>query len=505
MNHEQEDGMAAVADFRTNQPTAVKSRDSDPPARSGTQKLAALLDGPIIIPLLKLALPTVTVLVVQTFVSVAETYFVSRLGTDAVAGVSLVIPVLMLMTMMSNGAIGGGVSSATARALGSGRKAQADAILLHALVLALVFGLAFTVAVIGGGTMIYRALGGTGEALNAALHYSMFVFGGAILGWLVNLISASLRGAGDVKTPAMVTLMGAVIVVPLSPALIFGWGPLPGFGIAGAGMAVVAYYAIATGVLIIYLRSAQSPLRLSFAPLQWRLFKDILGVGAVSAIGTLQINLMVAVLTSLVGMFGTQALAGFGLASRLDYLLIPLLFGLGTATVTMVGANIGAGNIFRARRIAWTSALFASAVLEVIGVLAALFPQAWIGIFSSDPAINAVGAQYLRIVGPFYGFVGLGMLLYFASQGAGSVGLPVLAGTVRLIVTVGAGWLALTIWKSDLAPLFGVVSLASVTFGVLVALSMRSASWGRSSGSRKSWSMWARNSGNRRSQSTMTA
>jgi Na+-driven multidrug efflux pump len=186
----------------------------------------------------------------------------------------------------------------------------------------------------------------------------------------------------------------------------------------------------------------------------------------------------VAVVTALVGPFGTDALAGYGMASRLDYLLIPLLFALGTSALTMVGANIGARQVVRARRIAWTAALLAAAVTETIGALAALFPQVWIGIFSSDPNVVAAGSSYLRAVAPFYGFVGLGMLLYFAGQGARHVTWPVLAGTLRLTIAAVGGWLAIRVYHANLSWLFAVVALSSVTFGAVTALAMRLQSWG---------------------------
>jgi putative MATE family efflux protein len=456
------------------QPAPLQVRPQAPAGRA----LGGVLAGPIVPPLLKLAGPTVVVLVVQTAVSVIETYFVGHLGTDALAGVALVFPVLMLMTMMSNGAIGGGVASATARALGGGRKRDADALVLHAVVLGVLFGLAFTIGVIGGGNALYRALGGSGGAIQAALQYSAFVFGGAVLTWVVNLLAASLRGAGDVRTPALVIVAGAVIIVPSSPALIFGFGPIPALGIAGAGVAIVFYYVLATIALVAYMRSARSPVRLAWGRLEWRLFKDILGVGGISAIGTLQINVTVAIVTALVGAFGADALAGYGMASRLDYVLIPLLFAFGTATVTMVGANVGAGQYQRARRIAWTAALLAAAATEAIGILAALFPAVWIGIFSNDPNVLATGSVYLRVVGPFYGFVGLGMLLYFAGQGARRVGWPVLAGTVRLAIATIGGWFAIRFFNADLPSLFAVVAVSSVAFGSITALAMALQKWG---------------------------
>src|SRR5436190_21443331 len=145
-----------------------------------------LLEGPIVGTLLRLATPNVLVMFVQAAVGLIETYFVAKLGTDALAGVALVFPMIMLMQMMSAGGVGGGISSAIARALGAGRRADADALVLHALVVGLAFGLVFTVAVLGGGRWLYAAMGGRGPSLEAALIYSNVVFAGAILLWIFN-------------------------------------------------------------------------------------------------------------------------------------------------------------------------------------------------------------------------------------------------------------------------------------------------------------------------------
>jgi putative MATE family efflux protein len=426
---------------------------------------------------MRLGGPTIVVLVVQTLVMVAEAYFVSFLGTDALAGTALVFPVLMLMLMMSNGGIGGGVASAVARAIGSGRMADANALVLHTLVLGVLFGLAFTIPMLVGGFWVYGFLGGSGKSLDAALQYSAFVFGSAVLTWVANLLSAALRGAGEVRIPALIIFGSAPVILPLSPLLIFGLGPVSGFGIAGAGMAMALYFGLATAALIVYMRSARSPLRLGQHRLEWRLFKDILGVGIMSAVGSAQMNITVAVITSLVGVFGTGALAGYGIASRLDYLLIPLLFGLGTAVVTMVGTNVGAGNVTRARKIAWTGALLAAGVTELIGLVVALAPQMWMGIFSSDPEVLASGATYLRVVGPSFGFIGLGLLLYFAAQGAGRIVWPVLGGTARMLLAVVGGWIATVSFDIGLTGLFGIVAVSAVIYGSLVVLAVYLQPW----------------------------
>lgn len=455
-------------------------RQEDPPAPAPVYKVPpGVLDGPVAPTMLRLAVPTTLVLVVQTLVGVAETYFVGFLGTEALAGVALVFPVLMLMQMMANGGIGGGVSSAIARALGAKRREDAEALIWHAVVLAGAFGILFTAAAFLAGPMLYRAMGGTGPALTAALTYSGVVFAGSIPVWVTALLSSALRGAWNVRVPALVISSGTVLLIILSPVLIFGWGPFPSLGVAGGGVAVVIYYVFAALALMLYLRSSRSLLKLRIAPLRARLFKDIMGVGLLSAIGTVQVNLTVAFVTAAVGRFGPDAIAGYGIASRLDYLQIPLIFGLGTAMVTMVGHNIGAGQMARARRVAWIGAALAFGMTEVIGLAAAIFPQGWIGLFSDDPQVLAMGTLYLRTVAPVYGAVGLGLALYFASQGAKRVLFPVLAGTVRMIVAAFVGWSAVVWFGAGLSTLFQITALAAVSYGVLTAIAMIGGAWGR--------------------------
>src|SRR5689334_12769588 len=212
-------------------------------------------DPPIVPALLRLGLPTMLVLLVQAGVGVAETWFVSFLGTSALTAATLVFPAYMLMTMMSNGGIGGGVSSAIARALGAGNRARANALALHAVVVAVVFGGVFTVVLWLGGAALYRAMGADEAAPSAAGTYSNIVFAGSIPIWITALLSSVLRGAGEVRVPAVISLAGTVVLLILSPTLIFGFGPVPRLGIAGAGLAIVAYFSLAAIALVVFARS----------------------------------------------------------------------------------------------------------------------------------------------------------------------------------------------------------------------------------------------------------
>ncbi len=438
-----------------------------------------LLEGPIAPTLLALAAPNVVMLVAQVAINVLEAYFVGWLGTDALAGVSVTFPLIMLMQTMSAGGMGGGVAAAVARALGAGRRAEASALVAHAIVIALVLGALFTAVPLVGGRAIYGAMGARGGALEAALAYSNVIFAGAAAFWLFNTLASVVRGTGNMLLPAGVVLGGSVGLVILSPALIFGWGPLPRLGVRGAAVAVVTYYALGALVFLGYLVSGRSLVRLSPTAVRFQraLFGAILRVGAPSLVNNIQTNLTVVLLTALVGPFGSFALAGYGMGVRLEYLQIPLVFGFGSALVTMVGTNFGAGQSERAKRVAWTGALMAAAVTEAIGLSAAVFPRAWLGLFSAEPAVLAAGAAYLRVVGPAYGFFGLGLALYFASQGAGRLLWPLLASATRLVVAAIGGWMMLRWAGAELSGLFAVMAAALVLFGSTLAGAIHLGAW----------------------------
>jgi len=436
-----------------------------------------LLTAPILPTLLSLAWPNVLVMLAQASTGLIETWWVSHLGTDALTGMALVFPGFMMMGMLSAGAVGGGISSAVARALGAGRRADADALVAHALLINLALGLLTSALFLAFGRQIYSAMGGRGGSLEAAMQYSNVVFAGNILVWLMNGLASVVRGTGDMLFPSTVICVGVVLLVPLSPLLIFGLGPLPALGIAGGGLAVVLTTALMAALLAWRILSGGSIVRLKAARLRWAFFADILRVGAVGSLSTLQTTLTVALTTGLVGAAaGPQAVAGYGTGSRLEYLLIPLVFGVGAPLVAMVGANIGAGQNRRALRIAMTGGALAFAATEAIGLAAAIWPEAWLNLFGADPTMVTTGRDYLRSVGPAYGFFGLGLALYFASQGAGKLLWPLCAGFARLVIAVGGGWLALKATGS-LTFVFAMLGAALAAYGAIIGAAIWSGVW----------------------------
>ncbi|HEY3064326.1 MAG TPA: MATE family efflux transporter [Methylomirabilota bacterium] len=450
-----------------------------PDPRTATTR--RLLEAPILPTLLRLAAPSVLMMVVQAAVTTFDVFVLGWLGPEALAGVALAFPLVMLMQTMSAGGMGGGVASAVARALGAGRRADADALVVHALAIAGGMAAFFAAVVLAAGPALFRAMGGTGGTLDAAVAYSTVIFAGAFAPWALNTLASVERGSGQMALPAAVSAGGALLHVALSPALAFGWGPFPRLGVAGPALSAVVWYTLAAILLAIHLTSAGSLARLSFRGFSWqaRLFRDILGVGALGSLNTIQTNLTVLLLTGLVGPFGTFALAGYGVGTRLEYLQIPLVFGFGSALVTMVGTNMGAAQVARAEKVAWTGALVAGSTTGVIGFVAAIFPEAWLTLFTHDPGAIEVGAHYLRIVGPTYGFFGLGLALYFASQGAQRMVWPLVAGFLRLALAVVGAWSARRWLGTGPEGIFVAIALSFTLFGVTLAVWLRRGGWRR--------------------------
>ncbi len=441
-------------------------------------KAHPLLRAAIVPTLLRMSAPGVVLVVFQSIVSIADTYFVGRLGTEPLAGLALVFPMVMLLQMMSAGAMGGGVSAAIARALGAGNEARARRLVVHAVVIALALGVLHTALMLVLAGPIYRALGGEGDVVGHATAYSNALFAGAILTWLANTLASVLRGGGHMLLAAGSLIAATFVHVPLSAGLVNGWWGLPALGIAGAGVAYLGAAGVAAlGAAVLVFRTS-SPLRPTRADLRLEasLFSEILRVGGLASLSAVQIVLTAVALTGFVGRYGTAALAGYGVGARLELLQVPLVFAVGQALVPMVGTAVGARDPLRAKRVAWTGAMLAAVPCTLIGLLVVVVPNAWAGMFSTDADVLGAAGTYLRIVGPFYPVLGVGIALYFASLGAGRVLRPVLAQTARLGVVL-AGGAAVVASGAPLWAMFAVVALAMLVYGGGTALAVARSRW----------------------------
>jgi len=412
-------------------------------------------------------------MVVQILVAVADTWFVGRLGFEALAGIALVIPFITLMMNIANGGMGGAVASSFARALGAHRQEDARALVLHALLLGWTIALLFTLLAWALAPAIFRAMGGKGPALEQALAYTRLWFSGSVLLWTTAFLSALLRGAGNAATPARIGLISSIVYVPLSGALTLG------YGLIGSAAASLLASTLSTLLLVRAVRQG----RLGIAPkladvrLQGRLFGEILRVGALGSLSTTTASLTAVVVTGLVGHFGTAALAGYGIGVRLEFMVSPVAFGIGAGAITLVGIAAGAGDWWRAVRVAWIAGLTGFLLIGAMGWAVALLPETWSRLFTSQPEVVEASVAFLTRVAPFHCLFGLGLTLYFASQGAGRMMVPVLAGVARMLVATAGGWFVAEWLGWGLNGVFVATGASLIVYGCLIAGTLFIAPW----------------------------
>jgi len=434
-----------------------------------------MLEGPIVSTLLRLAIPNLVVNVVLIAVKTSvDAHFIGRLGLDPLAGLALVFPLMMLMQQMANMAMGGAIAAAIARAIGAGRREDAASLVVHALVIAAAAAALFSVVFLLGGPVLYGLLGGHGPILAAALEYSNVIFAGALAYWLLGTFTSVVRATGQVAVLAYVYLGAEGLHIALVPALVFGLGPIPALGVAGAGLATVISFAASTATLAWYLASGRTSVTLSLRGIRFerRLFGEILRVGAPMSLAPVLNNVALATLTTYAGLLGATSLAAFGAAVRLEYLLYLLNFGLGAAVLAMVGSNIGARQFERAARIAWIAVALSAGVMASVSVLAIAAPGAWMGLFSHDPAILAITVGYLAVVGLAYPFVAANTLMS-AFQSTRQPEWPLAAMTCRLLVVALGGWIAIEVLHAGLVGLGVVTALGLATWGLVLAGAFR--------------------------------
>jgi putative MATE family efflux protein len=439
----------------------------------------ALLDGPILRTLLSLAWPNILGLTAGTCVTIAETSYIGRLGVESLAAMALVFPCVILTMTMSGGAMGGGVASAIARALGAGDVERASTLASHALLIGICFGLTFMLGMLIFGPQLLELLGGRGNVLAQAIAYTQIFFGGAVAPWLMNTMSGVLRGTGNMKLPSLMMLSSAVCQIILGGTLGLGLGPIPQFGMRGVAAGSLTAYLVSISVMSWYLFSGRSRVapKLFGLRIQWAMFFDILRVGAVSCFSPLQSVLTISIFTHMLASFGTEILAGYGIGARLEFLLTSVSFAVGIASVPMIGMSVGAGRIARARRVAWTAGFVSFLAVGTIATFIAVFPDVWVNLFTHDASVRAASHQYLSTAAPMYAFIGLASSMYFSSQGAAKVIGPVMAQTARLLFIGTGGWW-LSTHNATAQDFFVLASASMVVLGVLSCASVILTRWG---------------------------
>ena len=437
------------------------------------------LTQPVMPLLIRMSAPNTVAFFIQSIVVLTEVWFISKLGTNSLAAVALAFPLLMITQTMSGGALGGAITSAIARSMGANDIDKAERLIWHSVVISLGGAFTFLLFFLLFGEQLLFLLGGRGDILEESYTYCSYLFLGGLILWLSGSMSAVLRGMGNMRFPATLMICTSFLQVFLSGGFILGWYGFPQIGVPGAAIATLISASVMVIIIFLKLMSKSIPVKLRMKQLilSKDLFNNIFEVAIPASVSPLLTVGTILVLTGLVGTFGTEALAGYGIGSRVEFLMIPLIFGIGTAMTSIVGANIGAKNIIRAETVGIYGGTSAGVVSIFIGLTLALFPDAWIQFFTDDMKAFEVTKLYIQIVGPFYIFQGIGLSLYFASQGANAMKWPTIATIARfLIASIGGGisvhWLGFGIGS-----IFISSAIAMMIFGTMIFVSIKKGAW----------------------------
>lgn len=444
-----------------------------------TGATSPLLTAPIGPTIIRLAAPNMISMLVTMATLMAEAWYVGQLGTEALAGLALGFPMMMLVMMLSAGSFGGTITGAVARLLGAGNREGAEVLALHAVLMMLFLAGLCSAIFLVGGREIYSLLGGRGPVLEQALAYSNVLFAGCVSLWLTNALAAIVRATGHMSVAAECLLTGSLLQVFVAGGLVFGWGPLPGMGIAGAAAGIIFGNAIAAVLLLNFLVNRCVELRLRMTSLRFEAapIVKLLKLGSLAAVNPISTTATVMVITGFVAHLGVDVLAGYGIGARLELLLVPMIFGFGAAATALVGVHFGANAIERGHLAGWVAAAFSAVLCGLVGGAVALFPSLWANLFTQAETVREACRNYLQIVGPFYAFYGVSLCLYFASQGAGRVLWPVIASVLRVVVIV-MGCIAVAREPgATAAQFFWVIAAALAAQGLMTGAAIRLGAW----------------------------
>jgi putative MATE family efflux protein len=426
-----------------------------------------LTEDPIGKSIMSLMLPMMIGMIAIVSYSLVDTYFIGQLGTMELAAVSFTFPVAFIVGAISMG-LGIGTSSVASRLFGSNELGQIQRITTHSAILALMVGTC--VLILGLNTIepLFRLLGADEVTLPLIERYmSIYYYGSFFL--IVPMIGNSvLRASGDAKTPSLLMTAGALLNVVLDPILIFGWGPIPAMELEGAAYATVFANALAGSISfgVIYFRDHLIRWKREDLPLIFDSWRRIMHVGIPSMASSLVAPLTTAFITWQVAQFGQEAVAGFGVASRVEGISLMAMMALGAALTPFAGQNYGAkkfDRVMAGMRFAYRFAMIYGLVIGVVMFFAASSIAGW---FTDNPTAVATSNMHLTLVPWTYGFLGMSMISVSAFNAVGKPGPGMLISMSRTI-GIYAPLAFLLAWLMQLYGVFLAAFIANIMAGLL--------------------------------------
>jgi putative MATE family efflux protein len=416
----------------------------------------------------RLAAPTTLVMAVSAVSNVVYTYFVSRLGVEAIGAVSLVFPVSLLAITAMGGGIGAGATSAIARAIGAGARDEAATLGGQALALAVALGLGFGVIAWLGVPTLFAVMGASGAVHDGATVFARVLFGGVAITYFGMMLDSLMRAEGNVRIPATWATTSLLMQMAVTPLFMFRFG----WGLVGGALAMLTCQALAIMPRLAWVFGGRGMVVPAFrlthglAPM-----REIVRVGIPAALSTSINNVGLMVLTGVVARLGAADLAAYGLGTRLDFVLMSFGYGVGAGVLTLVGLATGASRHDRVRAFVGRGVAIATVLLSVPGLIVWWRPALWLGMFTDDAGIHAVGTAYFRTIGPTYPLLGVSMVIAFAFQGLGRATLPLVVMIARVAAVLAAAIVCTRVFGLGEHAVFLTIAIGNVAgAAVLVAL-----------------------------------
>ena len=446
-----------------------------PMARRSAQDLSEqLTQGPIVGSLLRLAWPIMLANLFQTLYNFVDRFWLARYGTTEIAALALSWPLIFLVLSLGSGLT---IAGTALVAQYTGARREHDANLASGQVLSFtgLLAIAFAAGGFFAARPILGLMGGEQALLDAAASYLQIIYAGIPLVFGTFVITALLNGLGDTLTPMILMGISVALNMILDPFLIFGWGPFPEWGIAGAAAATILSRGLLSVIGFALLFSGRLGIHIRFRHLRlrWSLVRQIVSIGGLASVGQTGTALGFAIMNGALARIGTVVLSAFGIGTAFISIALMPVMGLGQATATMVGQNLGAEDPQRAKHSAWAGIVLSSIVLVAAATAVLALRRGLIQIFLSDPAVIAVGTEMLFLVAFAFPFMGIIQVVMGVYQGAGHTLYSMFFGLFRLwalrvplvfLLAFTFGFGASGVWWAMFASNLGTAILAMAFF-----------------------------------------
>ncbi|MCG2717521.1 MAG: MATE family efflux transporter [Nanoarchaeota archaeon] len=426
--------------------------------------------GSILKHILALALPTMASFMLHVAFNIIDTIFVGRIGADAIAAVSIVFPVIILMIALGSG-MGVGSASLIARHLGAKNVKKANRVVEHMVLIAIVLSAVFALTGFLFAEYLFSLIGATPNVLELAMDYSRWIFGFGGFIFIFIAFGNVLRAEGDAKSPMIYMGISVILNAILDPLLIFGIWIFPQLGVEGAAIATVIGRGVGSILLISHVLSGKSIVTVSLDKFKYsfRIIKDIFAIGVPASLSFMLMSVGMFVLTRIIANFGPEAIASYGIGWKVESLGFHFAMAIAIACLALVGHNFGAGNVKRARKIVWISSFLSLSISTAAGTLIFFTQKFWLKIFTSNQLVLDYTFGYIQILAFTFGFVGLAIIIESAFQGFGK-GMPKF---ILTIFRLGVLAIPLAIILSKVLGLVGVwyaIAISNVLNAIVAIL-----------------------------------